>query len=163
MLSHGKDDEGLIVDDPVYQAGVPIKIGCFAYDHYAIVSDRVVENKPMLISLSFRTGTVAEERWEEVVRGRSVNPSRLESSLGPKEIIRRARAAVGQRRYNLITHNCEHFVREMLGLPARSQQIETAAGAGVSTLLLSLRFAHPAVAIAATTFGLVLGARWSAR
>ena len=124
-----------------------------------------VEDKPMLISLSFRTGTVAEEAWDEVVRGRKVTVSRLKSSLAGGEVVRRARAAVGQHRYNLITRNCEHFVREMLGLSARSRQLETAAGAGVSTLLLALRFAriHPAVTVATTAFSLMLGSRWSAR
>lgn len=151
--------------DHGYKPGAPIKIGCFAYDHYAIVSDRVQENKPTLISLSFRTGTVAEEPWDEVVRGRKVTPSRLQSSLTPEEIVRRARAEVEQRRYNLITRNCEHFVREMLGLPARSLQIETAVSAGVSTLLVAMRFArvHPAITITAAACSLVLGSRWSAR
>lgn len=151
--------------DVVYPPGTPVKIGCLAYNHYAIVSDRFTQDKPMLISLSFRTGSVAEEPWDVVVRGRKVAPSRLQSNLTPEEIVQRARIAVGQRGYNLVTRNCEHFVRETLGLSARSRQIETAAGAGISTLLLGLRFAriHPAVTVATTAFSLLLGSRWSAR
>ena len=148
-----------------YKPGTPVKIGCLGYDHYAIVSDRMAGDRPMLISLSYRTGTVAEEPWDQVVRGRKVTPSRLRPVLPPDEVIARARAAVGQRRYNLVTSNCEHFVHESLGLRARSRQIEGAASAGLSTLLLVLRFArvHPAVAVAATAISLVAGSRWSGR
>ena len=148
-----------------YKPGAPVKINCLGYDHYAIVSDRMADQRPMLISLSYRTGTVAEEPWEEVVRGRKVSLSRLRSVLSPHEVIARARAAVGQRHYNLITSNCEHFVHDCLGLPARSRQIEGAASAGLATLLLVLRFArvHPVVTVAATAVSLVAGSRWSGR
>ena len=119
----------------------------------------------MLISLSRRTGTVAEEPWDDVVRGRPVEPSRLRSELPPGEVIRRARSQIGLRHYNFFTANCEHFVREALGLPPRSQQLETAAGVGVSTLLFALRLArgNPGIAIAATIASIVLSARFSAR
>lgn len=149
----------------MYEPGTPIKVSCLAYTHYAIVSDRLVQDKPMLISLSSRTGTVTEESWDTVVCGRKVSRSRLRSNLATEEIVRRARAALGQRRYNVVTNNCEQFVREMLGLKARSRQVETAAGVGVSALLLALRFAriHPVVAIAATACALALGSRWSAK
>lgn len=119
----------------------------------------------MLISLSRRTGTVAEESWDEVVQGRAVKPSRLRSDLAPEEVVRRARSQIGRRRYNFVTGNCEHFVHEALGLPPRSWQLETAAGIGVSTLLFALRLArgNPGIAIAATVVSVLLSARFSAR
>ncbi len=148
-----------------YNAGSPIRIGRHAYHHYAIISDRVADGKPMLISLSYRTGTVAEERWDNVVRGRSVRPSRLISDISPAQVVERARAQIGRRRYNLLTSNCEHFVRDMLGLPARSRQLSAAAGVGITALLLALRMArgHPAIAIASTVAGLMIGSRFSAK
>lgn len=159
------DQKEMKQNENVYEPGTPVKIGCLGYDHYAIVSDRIADDQPMLISLSYRTGTVAEEPWDEVVRERKVTPSRLRPVLTPEEVVQRARAAIGQRRYNLITSNCEHFVHESLGLRARSRQIEGAASAGLSTLLLVLRFArvHPAVTVAATAVSLVAGSRWSGR
>lgn len=119
----------------------------------------------MLISLSRRTGTVAEEPWDDVVRGRTVEPSRLRSELPSREVVRRARSQLGRRRYNFVTGNCEHFVREALGLPPRSQQLETAAGVGVSTLIFALRLArgNPGIAIVATVASILLSARFSAR
>ena len=137
----------------------------WGYCHYAIVSDRRSNGKPMLISLSRRTGTVAEEQWDEVVRGRAVEPSRLRSELTPREVVRRARSQIGRRRYNFITGNCEHFVRDALGLTPRSQQLETAAGVGVSTLLFALRLArgNPGIAIIATVASVFLSSRFSAR
>lgn len=142
-----------------------MKIGRRTYHHYAIVSDRMHGGKPMLISLSYRTGTVAEEPWDAVVRGRTVKRSQLPSRFSPGQVLERARAEIGQRRYNLIAENCEHFVRDMLGLPARSHQLERAAGVGVSALLLALRFArgNPVIAIVSTAAGLLLGSRLSAK
>lgn len=147
------------------EPGQPVKIGRRGYNHYAIVSDRIAEGRPMLISLSRRTGTVAEEPWDEVVQGRRVTPSALPSELPAPEIIARARAHLGRRRYNLLSDNCEHFVREALGLPARSRQLETAAGAGATSLLLALRLArvHPLLAVAAGAAGMLIGSRLSAR
>lgn len=142
-----------------------MKIGRRVYHHYAIVSDRMHGDKPMLISLSYRTGTVAEEPWDEVVRGRNVRPSNLGSELTANQVLARARAQIGSKRYNLLKSNCEHFVRDVLGLPARSQQIETAAGVGISALLLALRLArgNPLIAIASTAAGLLIGSRFSAK
>lgn len=147
------------------QPGQPVKIGRRGYNHYAIVSDRSAGGKPMLISLSRRTGTVAEESWDAVVQGRRVTPSALRSELPAPEIVARARAQCGRKRYRLLTANCEHFVREALGLPARSRQLETAAGAGATSLLLALRLArvHPLVAVAAGAAGMLIGSRISAR
>ena len=68
MLTLGRETS---VNNIHYKPGTPLKICCFAYTHYAIVSDLVVDKKPELISLSFRTGTVAEEPWDVVVRGPS--------------------------------------------------------------------------------------------
>lgn len=142
-----------------------MKIGRRVYHHYAIVSDRMHGDKPMLISLSYRTGTVAEEPWDEVVRGRSIERSGLRSDLDAAEVVARARAKVGNARYNLIKNNCEHFVCDVLGLPARSRQVEHAAGVGVSALLLALRLArgNPVIAIASTAAGILIGSRFSAK
>lgn len=119
----------------------------------------------MLISLSYRTGTVAEEPWDIVVRGRSVQRSGLDSALSAEQVIERARARIGDARYNLLKNNCEHFARDVLGLPARSHQLQAAASVGVSALLLALRFArgNPAIAIVSTVAGLLIGSRFSAK
>ena len=49
--------------DSIYAPGAIVTIFHGFYNHYAIVSDRCHDGKPMLISLSARTGTVAEESW----------------------------------------------------------------------------------------------------
>ncbi len=149
----------------ILEPGLAVKIGRRGYSHYAIVSDRHADDRPMLISLSRRTGTVAEESWDEVVQGREVTRSGLPSELPPAEIIARARSHIGRRRYRLLSDNCEHFVCEVLGLPSRSRQLETAASTGATTLLVALRLArvHPLVAVAAGAAGMLLGSRFSAR
>lgn len=145
--------------------GTPVKIRFGIYHHYAIVSDRIVDGKPTLISLSRRSGTVAEEAWDEVARGRPVRSSRLRSTLSPDLVVSRARSRIGERRYKLLTSNCEHFARECLGLPVRCRQLQGASGAGATALLMGLRLArvHPVVAVAATLAAIVLGSRLSAR
>lgn len=147
------------------KAGDLVKIGWRAYCHYAIVSDRIHDGKPMLISLSRRTGTVAEEPWDEVVRGRRVKPSRLRPRLSADQVLQRARNQIGRRRYALLTSNCEHFARESVGLSSTSGQVRGATGTGLSVLLIALRLArgHPVVAITATVAGTIIGSRLSAR
>lgn len=148
-----------------FSPGTPVKIGRIGYCHYAIVSDRWHGGKPMLISLSYRVGTVAEEPWDRVAAGRAVRPSELTSMLEPDQVLARARSHLGDRRYHLLKDNCEHFVHDALGLRPRSRQLEMAAGAGATALVLALRLArgHPAIAVASTLIGLLLGSRLSAR
>jgi hypothetical protein len=49
-----------------------------------------------------------------------------ERDFGTEEIIRRARSRLGEKRYRLLTNNCEHFVEWCLHDVHRSFQVQTA-------------------------------------
>ena len=52
--------------------------------------------------------------------------SHAESHFEAEEVIRRARTRLGEKRYRLLTNNCEHFVEWCLHDVHRSFEVETA-------------------------------------
>ena len=95
------------------------------FKHYAIVCDHYVNGYPTLISLSRRNGKVEEESWLQVTSGWPVNMSRIHGKLSGAEVVANARAYKNNKdfKWNLLTRNCEHFVRLAHGLPAESTQV----------------------------------------
>ena len=144
--------------------GTVIAIRYPMYKHFAIVSDQCSETNgsalPNLISLSYRTGTVQEEPWHEVAGDKSVEKSLISGTTSLHEVLARARECIQlEIKYELLTFNCEHFVRYVHGLPVESIQVKkTFYGAAVgaaSCLLLPnvtvIRFALLAATGAATS------------
>ena len=95
------------------------------FKHYAIVCDHYVNGYPTLISLSRRNGTVEEESWHQVTCGWPVNLSHIHGKLSGAKAVANARAYKKNKdfKWNLLTRNCEHFVRLAHGLPAESTQV----------------------------------------
>ena len=99
------------------------------YKHFAIVSDqRSTYNGftlPNLISLSYRTGTVQEEPWHLVVRDNAIEKSTIAGNKSSRSVLSRARTCILlEIQYDLLTFNCEHFVRYTHGLPIESMQVK---------------------------------------
>lgn len=107
--------------------GTVIAIRYPMYKHFAIVSDRISNDMPYLISLSFRKNGVEEESWDTVVGNHTVEPSCIKGDY-PKEIIlTRARSYINSKiKYKLFTFNCEHFARYAHGLQLESIQVKHA-------------------------------------
>ncbi len=104
--------------------GSVISIRYSLYKHFAIVSDCFVDGKPNLISLSHRTGCVLEEPWNTVVGKRPVELSRIQGTESASTVLMCARSFISRDiKYNLLTFNCEHFVRFAHGLPVKSKQV----------------------------------------
>ena len=96
----------------------------FFVEHHSIVSDqRCNRGKPMLISLRSETGTVCEEPYDDVVRGRETRLVQQQSPLYRDEILEKARSQIGKLRYHLLSQNCEHFANWASGLGAESPQV----------------------------------------
>lgn len=108
---------------PVY---VPVAWGVFK--HFGIVSDRWCDGAPMVISRSRRVGRAVEESWETFRDGRQVFSADLRTALPAWQVIARARIRLGSE-WDLWTANCEHLVREALGLSVSSAQLWGTAGA----------------------------------
>ncbi len=109
----------------LFSHGTVISIRYPIYTHFAIVSDRLYGDKPKLISLSSRTGCVAEEPWETVVGNKAYCRSNIEGTDPADVVLNRARSYIGSNiKYNLLTFNCEHFVRLAHGLEIESKQVQ---------------------------------------
>ena len=105
--------------------GAIVMVSMGLYNHYAIVSDRWHMGRPMLISLSARTGTVKEEPWHECAANRKVILSDLQGLSSPVKVLSKARSMVGELKYSLFGNNCEHFARWTHDLQVESKQIHT--------------------------------------
>ena len=110
----------------IYSTGAIVKVLMGAYDHYAVVSDRYDNGKPMLISLSARQGTVCEEAWDYCAGNRKVVLSPIQGDLHPHQVVQRARSKLGEIRYSLLNRNCEHFARWAHDLKVESKQVQGA-------------------------------------
>lgn len=109
------------------------------YQHWALMSDRMMNGKPMLISNTLRNGTVQEEPWDMVVGNRKFEVHNLQISTSPFIILAKARSFVNKVKYDLLQYNCEHFVREMITGVAKSTQVKralTLGGITIGTLYL---------------------------
>ncbi len=127
-------------DERRFVPGTVVEVRFSLYKHYAIASDRGSPRRPTLIGLSQRTGRVAEEPWSAVARGRDVHASNIRGALPGWLVVARARACIGRPEitWNLLTRNCEHFVRAVHGLPVESTQVQNAIGGAVLGLAATL-------------------------
>lgn len=120
-----------------FTPGTVIEVCYPIFKHYAIVSDQFKDGHPTLISLSRRTNAVTEEPWRQVTQGRRINVSSIHGGLPAHIVVANARACVeaAELRWNLLTFNCEHFVRLVHGLPVASNQVQSAVkGAAIGVL-----------------------------
>ena len=110
----------------IYSTGAIVKVLMGVYNHYAVVSDRYDNGKPMLISLSAKQGTVCEEAWDYCVENRKVVLSPVQGNLQPHQVVQRARSKLGKIKYSPLSRNCEHFARWAHDLKVESKQVQGA-------------------------------------
>lgn len=144
--------------------GTVIAVRYNMYKHFAIVSDRINNGMPNLISLSYRTSGVQEEPWRLVVGNRNIELSCIKGDYPKEAVLSRARNCIDKNiKYELLTFNCEHFARYAHGLPIESIQVKRAIygallGAASCVLLPKLTVARFAML---TTAGAVTSLRKS--
>lgn len=92
------------------------------FKHKGIVSDRLYDGQPMIISCSGRTGEVREETQEQFSQGNAIFAEGYLGNLPVHQVLYRARQCIGMK-YNLFSWNCEHFVRYAYGLEPSSPQL----------------------------------------
>lgn len=100
--------------------------------HVGLVTERLVEGRPTVISNSKRDGVV-EETWHAFCDGHLPQVESLRGPRDGRDAIAWARTRIG-RSYDLFDSNCEHFVRDALGLPRESPQLR--AGMAMAGLVL---------------------------
>ncbi|MFP5211761.1 MAG: hypothetical protein ACLGPL_00125 [Acidobacteriota bacterium] len=108
---------------------VSVRVGFFF--HVGIVSDRHDCNGlPYVISNSARVGRGAEESWDVFSGGKTVYQEiGLESALPWPFVLVRA-GNLMPKKWDLLSWNCEHFVREALGIKVESPQLQSAIAFG---------------------------------
>jgi uncharacterized caspase-like protein len=126
------------------------------YEHHGIyVGDgRVVHYAGYCHGL--HTGPVEEVRLDEFCQGQGfATRVRGVSPYAPTQIVQRARSRIGERRYDLLANNCEHFCEWAIMGRANSVQVERFLR---SPLALLRRIVGPmARRLAAAVVGSVLG------
>ena len=129
--------------------GAHLAMPWLGYTHHGVyVGDgRVVHYGALKYNLIRKP--VEEVTLAEFAEGRPVYVvTHCESAFDAAEIIRRARSRLGEKRYRLLSNNCEHFVEWCLHDIHRSFQVETAIEFprwfGERVLAVMLRFARRA-------------------
>ena len=116
------------------------------YTHHGIYvgRGRVVQYGGLARGLG--RGPVEEVSVSQFAQGRPIW-LRLEESRWPKrdEVARRARARLGENRYNLLTNNCEHFCEWCVRGEHRSYQVD-------ELIVRYLRASHRLIALFSRTF-----------
>lgn len=123
--------------------GTVVQIDFGFYKHPGLVTDRILNAKPMVISNSLRKRGVYEESWEEFSQGKQVEIGGYPGSLSPGEVLERARSKIGSK-WNVFIWNCEHFINWSHGLKTRSTQVRiyttcTFAITGLALLVIKRR------------------------
>lgn len=96
--------------------------------HEGIVSDRLdADGLPMVVHKSKRARVATEEPWRRFApRGARVVLVGYPSILPPALVLERARARIGEP-WSAVD-NCQRYTRRAHGVPARSPDLERAAG-----------------------------------
>ncbi|HDY7489309.1 TPA: lecithin retinol acyltransferase family protein [Vibrio vulnificus] len=115
------------------------------YQHWSLVSDSLCEKGlPMLISATQRNGTVQEESWEVVTKGKHTYPAKVTYDRPVPEVLELARSQIGKWKYSLTDRNCEHFAKWATGLKMSSTQVVAGAtGAVLGASLVGLCSENP--------------------
>lgn len=120
-------------------AGTAVAVSFGFYRHVGIVSDRMLDGVPLVISASKRRGLTAEEPWAEFCGGRAVTTLAIETELPAVEVLARARSCLG-RRWDLFFWNCEHMVRFAYGLPHQSPQVRKWARRAAAAIAVAMGY-----------------------
>jgi hypothetical protein len=87
--------------------------GLNTYQHYGVYigNGKVIHFAPLEgQEISAENGIIHETALEKFLNGRALQvETNIERKFSENEIIQRARSRLGEKGYNLITNNCEHF------------------------------------------------------
>lgn len=104
-----------------------------SYHHWSIVSDNLCSiGKPMLISATQRNGTVKEEPWDIVTKGKLTFLIEKKSTTSLFQLLERARSQVDIWNYSVKNMNCEHFINWVVNEEPHSQQVKNAISGAIT-------------------------------
>ena len=117
-----------------YTPGTVIYVWMGFYWHYGIISGFNGLGELTVISNSKQKKRVVEESLTSFCSGRKPIVKGYPSNLPPGYVVERARSQVGKK-YELLSHNCEHFRRWVHQIKPESPQIQSLVWV-ISSLLL---------------------------
>lgn len=124
-------DKGKNMYDTVYNARDAVDIARFMHFHWngeteLSLADHLFVYRPCFTHhglyvgeeqvIHYAGGKVRYDNFEEFTRGCKIcvlpsTPNQSPLRYPKEEVIQRAKSRLGEKKYNLITNNCEHFVR----------------------------------------------------
>ena len=137
-ITENRENKMAIINDPfnfsfnLLQIGSLIYVdnyfaGLSAYQHYGVYigNGRVVHFAPLEgYEINFENGIIHETELEKFLQGRAL---RIDFSAGmvfpQEEILHRALSRIGEKGYDLLSNNCEHFARWCVSGESVSYQI----------------------------------------
>jgi hypothetical protein len=120
----GEANQWLLSQDDEPPIGAHVVTPRMAYVHHGIHvgGGKIVHYRAIWHGL--RSGRVEEVALERFARGRPVYVRFAPSSFDARTIVARAYARLGERRYRLLTNNCEHLCEWCLRGRGRSLQVD---------------------------------------
>lgn len=116
--------------------GTVVSTSRLLYRHVGIITDRILDGQPTVISNSSRRGMVVEESMKEFLNGGDFRIDGYFGSLPSDVVLYRARAKLGSG-YSVLGWNCEHFARDAHGLKPESPQLTVAVSLSLLFLVAS--------------------------
>jgi len=101
--------------------------GLNTYQHYGVYTGNgnVIHFAPLEgQEISYENGVIHETTLEKFLGGRTLKiDTNIVKSFSEQEIIQRAKSRLGEKEYDLIFNNCEHFTRWCITGESRSYQV----------------------------------------
>jgi len=138
-LTETQENKILIINDPQKVIEDKLQIGSViyvknyfvgfpTYKHYGVyIGDNKVAHFAPLEGqeISFENGIIHETTLENFLRDRALRVDLdVEAIFSEREIIHRALSRLGEKNYNLLTNNCEHYARWCVTGNSISYQVE---------------------------------------
>lgn len=115
--------------------GDQIKVNRGLYSHHGIYigNDRVIQFGSTTGELDPEKAMVIETSLEDFLKGGELlvaeyTPEELKKKRSPEEIVKYAKAHLGEMGYDIINNNCEHFSNECAFGERKSMQVDNIMG-----------------------------------
>lgn len=121
---HDRTDERTLAagEEPPLAAHLTSPRGFYSHHGVYVGAGRVIHYAGLHHGL--RRGPVEEVSLDEFARGHDVRLRTAPPGFDRNEVVRRARLRLGEKRYRVLSNNCEHFCEWCLSGRARSRQVE---------------------------------------
>lgn len=120
------------------QPGLVISVPKGIVNHFGIVTNRLINGLPTVISNSGRWGKVVEETWWNFTERQRITVHWGTTPEWRLWVVDRA-YSLKEHPYSLFSSNCEHFVRKVYGFREESPQLQ--AGVALSAIAAVVLYA----------------------